>query len=60
LLAIGWDIFVGIAKGYGLNDRGSIPGKSKRFSLLQGFLTSSGPHPATYLIGIWICFNPFD
>jgi hypothetical protein len=42
------DSSVGIAKGYGLDGRGSIPGD---FSLLHGVHTGSGAHPAYYTMG---------
>jgi hypothetical protein len=42
---------VGIATGYGLDDRGSIPGRGKRFSLLPSVQTGSGVHPASYPVG---------
>jgi hypothetical protein len=36
---------------YGLDDRGSIPGKRKDFSLLHNVHTGSEAHPAPYKIG---------
>jgi hypothetical protein len=49
----GWsrDSSVGIAKGYGMNVRISIPGKERDFSLLQRVQTGFGAHPASYLMG---------
>jgi hypothetical protein len=38
------DSSVGIATGYGLDGRGSIPGSDKTFSL-HSVQTSSGAHP---------------
>jgi hypothetical protein len=35
----------GIATCWGLDGRGSIPGKGKRFSLLHSVQTGSGAHP---------------
>jgi len=32
-------------------NRGSIPGKGRRFSLQHGFLTGSGAYPASYSVG---------
>jgi hypothetical protein len=44
-----WDISVGISTGYGLDDRDSIPGKGKKFSLLYnvqaGFRVPSSSYP---------------
>jgi hypothetical protein len=38
--------------GYGLNGRGSIPSRGKRFfSLLHIFQTGSGVHPTSYSMG---------
>jgi hypothetical protein len=42
---------VGIAMGYGLDGRGSIPIKGKKFSLLPGVQTGSGDHPTSYTMG---------
>jgi hypothetical protein len=42
---------VGIATDDGLDGRGSIPGKSKSFSLLPSFQTGCGAHPASYPLG---------
>jgi hypothetical protein len=41
------DDSVGIAKDYGLDGRGSIPGRGKRFSLLQGVQTGCGAYTAS-------------
>jgi hypothetical protein len=45
------DSSVGIATGYGLDGRGSIPGRDYRFSLLDSVQTDSGAHPAFYPMG---------
>jgi hypothetical protein len=48
------DRAVGIATGYGLNDRGfevSVPVGSRFFSLLLSVQTGSGAHPASYPMG---------
>jgi hypothetical protein len=37
--------------GYGLDDRGSIPGGCKRFSLLHNDQTVSEAHPASDIMG---------
>jgi hypothetical protein len=42
---------VGIAKGYGLDGRGSIPGKDKSFSLLCNVQIGFGAHPTSYPMG---------
>jgi hypothetical protein len=42
------DSSVGIALGYGLDDRGSIPGN---FSLNHRVQNGSGAHPASYQMG---------
>jgi hypothetical protein len=42
-----WDVSVGIAKGYGLDDRSSIPGCIKNISLFHSVQTGSGAHPAS-------------
>jgi hypothetical protein len=42
---------VGVAMGYRLDDRGSILGRSKRFSLLQSIQTDSAANPAPYPMG---------
>jgi hypothetical protein len=42
---------VGIATGYGQDDRGSIPGRGKRFFLLHNVKTGPGLYPAPYLMG---------
>jgi hypothetical protein len=46
-----WDSLVGIVTGYGLDGWGSIPGRDRDFSLLPRVQTSSGVHPASYLVG---------
>jgi hypothetical protein len=38
---------VGIATGYDLGDRCSIPGRGRNFSLLHSVQTGSGAHPAS-------------
>jgi hypothetical protein len=42
--------FVGTARGYGMDEPGSIP-SSARFSLLHSVQTDSGAHPASYPTG---------
>jgi hypothetical protein len=42
---------VGIATGYGLEGRGSIPSMGKEFSPLHSEQTDSGAHPASHLMG---------
>jgi len=37
--------------GYGQDDRGSVPGRGKNFSLRHRVQTSPGSHPAFYSIG---------
>jgi hypothetical protein len=44
---------VGIAAGYGLEGRGSIPDRGKRFSL-HSVQTGSGAHPISYQMGVGI------
>jgi hypothetical protein len=39
---------VGIAKGYRLNGRDSIPGSVNRFSLFHSIWSGPGAHPASY------------
>jgi hypothetical protein len=41
---------IGIATGYGLDDRCSIPGRDTRFSLLRSGQTGSGVNPLSYLM----------
>jgi hypothetical protein len=41
-------ISVGIATGYGMDGRSSIPGSCKRLSLLNSVQTGSAAHPAFY------------
>jgi hypothetical protein len=45
------DSSVGTPMGYRLDDRGSIPGQGKIFSLLRSVQTDSGAHSASYLMG---------
>jgi hypothetical protein len=48
------DSSVGIALGYGLDDRGSrvrFPAGAGNFSLRQSVQNGSGPHPASYPMG---------
>jgi hypothetical protein len=48
------DSVVGIATGYGLDDRGvgvPSPGKVKNFSLLRVVQSSSGVRPTSYPMG---------
>jgi hypothetical protein len=44
------DSSVGIETGYKLHGRGSILGRSKRFSVLCSIQTGSGPHSSSYPI----------
>jgi hypothetical protein len=47
-------ISVGLAQGYGLDDRGSrvrFPAGAGNFSLLHRVQNGSGAHPASYLVG---------
>jgi hypothetical protein len=47
---------VGIATGYGLDDRGKevrFPEEAGDFSLLHHVQTSTGAQPASYLMGTW-------
>jgi hypothetical protein len=41
------DSSVGIATDYGLDDRGSIPGRARYFSVLHSAQANSGTHPAS-------------
>jgi hypothetical protein len=45
------NISVGIPTGYGLDDRGSITRRGKRFSLLHSVQTGSEAYPASYPVG---------
>jgi hypothetical protein len=45
------DSSVGMAAGYGLDDRGSIPGGAGNFSLPHRVQIGSGAHPASYPMG---------
>jgi hypothetical protein len=50
---------VGIALGYGLDDRGStirFPAGAGNFSLHHRVQTGSGAHPASYLMGTRVSF----
>jgi hypothetical protein len=49
-------ISVGIAKGYELDSRGSIPSKGRDFSLFHSVQTGSGAHPASYIMDTGGCF----
>jgi hypothetical protein len=40
-----------IATGYGLDGRGSIPGRGNIFSLLHSVQTGSRAHPTSYSMG---------
>jgi hypothetical protein len=54
LLYVTWDSSVGIATGYGLEDRMigvRFPAGAANFSLLYGVQTGSGAHPASYPMG---------
>jgi hypothetical protein len=53
------DSSVGIALGYGLQERGSrvrFPAEAGYFSLHYHVQNGSGAHPASYLMGIGSCF----
>jgi hypothetical protein len=53
------DSSVGIALGYGLDDRGSrfrLPAGSGNFSLHHHVQNGSGVHPASYPVGTRGCF----
>jgi hypothetical protein len=39
---------VGLARGYWMDDRGSIPGRGKNFSSIQSAQTGYGSQPASY------------
>jgi hypothetical protein len=52
----GRNSLAGIAKGYGLDGRGSILDRGIYFHVLHSIHTGSGPHPASYLIGAWHYF----
>jgi hypothetical protein len=45
-------ISVGITIGYGMDNLGSFPAWSRKFYLFHSVQTGSGPHPASYLMGI--------
>jgi hypothetical protein len=45
------DSSVGIALGYGLDDRGLIPGEAENFSLHHRVQNGSGAHPTSYPMG---------
>jgi hypothetical protein len=45
------DSSVGIESDYGLDGRGFILGRSKRFSLLHSVQTGSEAHPSSYPMG---------
>jgi hypothetical protein len=46
------DSSVDLATGYGLDGRGSIPGRGKIFFLLHSVQTGSEDHPASFSTGI--------
>jgi hypothetical protein len=50
-LSISWDNSVGMANAYGLDEWGSISGRSKGFSLPHIVTTGSGAHQASYPVG---------
>jgi hypothetical protein len=50
-------ISVGITTGYGLDGWGSIPERSKIFSLLHSVQTGSGGLPASYPMGTGYSFS---
>jgi hypothetical protein len=43
--------------GYGLDDRGSIPGRDKKLFVLHSAQTGSGAHPVSYIVGTRVCFS---
>jgi hypothetical protein len=45
------DSSVGIAMGYGLDSRGSIPGRARNSFPLHSVQTGSEDHPFSYTIG---------
>jgi hypothetical protein len=52
------DSSVGIALGYGVDDRGSgvrFPARAGSFSLHHRVQSGSGAHPASYLMGTRVC-----
>jgi hypothetical protein len=50
------DSSVGIATGYEIDVRGSIPGRGTDFSQLHRFQTTSGPHSVSYPMGSRVSF----
>jgi hypothetical protein len=46
-----WDSSVNIKTGYGLEGRGSIPDRSKIFSIIHSVQTGTVAHPACYPVG---------
>jgi hypothetical protein len=46
------DILVDILKGYGMDDRSSIPHRGLKFSLIHSVHTGTGTHPVSYGMGI--------
>jgi hypothetical protein len=42
--------------GYGLNDRDSIPGRTRGFSFLHSVQTGCGAHIASYQMGMGLSF----
>jgi hypothetical protein len=51
LLQITRNSSAGIATGYGLDGRGSIPGRLGDFSALHSVQIASGAHPGSYPLG---------
>jgi hypothetical protein len=47
---------VGIATGYGLDGRGSIPGRGKTFLILLSVKTGSEAHPVACKMGTGVSF----
>jgi hypothetical protein len=47
---------VGLATGYRLDGRGSVPGRGTDFSILHSAHTGSGSHPASYPMGTGALF----
>jgi hypothetical protein len=51
------DSSVGVALGYGLDDRVRFPAGAGNFSLLHRVQNGSGPHPISYPVGNRGCFR---
>jgi hypothetical protein len=55
-LRVRWDSSVDIVTGCGLDGRGSVSNRGKRYSLFHSTLTSSGVHTVSYFMGTEGCF----